>query len=150
MLNVRLAGDPLYGKLLFTWLSLVMSMMVSFCAVLFPTRCLGWDLELNWVSFCGFFFLLFKFYNHKRKHRRERERESPWVHACSITIQRFGCSFRYVALLGDRKGSDQSEPLCNLINLFFFSHIIWDGCTYLRQTLDYRKKCLASSCGGVL
>ena len=35
------AGDHLYGKLLFTWLSLVMSMMVSFCAVLFPTRCLG-------------------------------------------------------------------------------------------------------------
>ena len=27
--------------LLFTWLSLVMSVMVSFCAVLFPTRCLG-------------------------------------------------------------------------------------------------------------
>ena len=37
-----------------------MSMMVSFCAVLFPTRCLGWDLELNWVSFWGFSFLLFK------------------------------------------------------------------------------------------
>ena len=32
--NVRLAGDHLYGKLLFTWLSLVMSLMVSFCAVL--------------------------------------------------------------------------------------------------------------------
>ena len=29
LLNVRLAGDHLYGKLLFTWLSLVMSMMVS-------------------------------------------------------------------------------------------------------------------------
>ena len=28
-------------NLLCTWLSLVMSMMVSFCAVLFPTRCLG-------------------------------------------------------------------------------------------------------------
>ena len=41
VVNVRLAGDHLYGKLLFTWLSLVMSMMVSFCAVLFPTRCLG-------------------------------------------------------------------------------------------------------------
>ena len=41
LLNVRLTGDHLYGKLLFTWLSLVMSMMVSFCAVLFPTRCLG-------------------------------------------------------------------------------------------------------------
>ena len=44
--------------MLFTWLSLVMSMMVSFCAVLFPTRCLGWDLGLNWVSFWGFSFLL--------------------------------------------------------------------------------------------
>ena len=29
-----------FNKLV-TWLSLVMSMMVSFCAVLFPTRCLG-------------------------------------------------------------------------------------------------------------
>ena len=41
MLNARLAGDHLYRKLLFTWLSLVMSMMVSFRAVRFPTRCLG-------------------------------------------------------------------------------------------------------------
>ena len=46
MLNVRLTGDHLYGKLLFTWLSLVMSMMVSFCAVLFPTRCLDEILNL--------------------------------------------------------------------------------------------------------
>ena len=29
MLNVRLAGDHLYGKLLFTWLSLVVPLMVS-------------------------------------------------------------------------------------------------------------------------
>ena len=29
-----------------------------FCAVPFPMRCLGWDLELNWVSFWGFIFLL--------------------------------------------------------------------------------------------
>ena len=36
MLNVRLACDHLYGKVLFTWLSLVMSMMVSIYAVLFP------------------------------------------------------------------------------------------------------------------
>ena len=41
LLNIRLAGEYLCGKLLFTWLSLVVSMMVSFCAVLFPTRCLG-------------------------------------------------------------------------------------------------------------
>ena len=35
MLNIRLAGDHQYGKLLFTWLSLVISLMVSFCAVFF-------------------------------------------------------------------------------------------------------------------
>ena len=29
MFNVRLAGDPLYWKLLFTWLSLVTSLVVS-------------------------------------------------------------------------------------------------------------------------
>ena len=42
MLNVRLAGDHLNGKLLFTWLSLVMSLMVSFCGVLFP-------IEMSWM-----------------------------------------------------------------------------------------------------
>ena len=45
--NVRLDGDHLYGKLLFFWLSLVMSLMVSFCAVPFPMRCHGWDLGLD-------------------------------------------------------------------------------------------------------
>ena len=46
MLNVSLAGDHLYGKLLFTWLSLVVSLMASFCAVLFPLDVLDeiWDL----------------------------------------------------------------------------------------------------------
>ena len=39
MLNVGIADDHLHGKWQFTWLSLVMSLMVSFCAV-FPTRCL--------------------------------------------------------------------------------------------------------------
>ena len=41
VINVRLAGDDLCGKLLLTWLSLVVSMMVSCCAVLCPKRCLG-------------------------------------------------------------------------------------------------------------
>ena len=43
MLNDRLAGDHLYGKKLFTWLSLVMA---SFCAVIFPRDVLDeiWDL----------------------------------------------------------------------------------------------------------
>ena len=46
MLNVRLAVDHLYGKLLFTWLLLVMSFMASFCAVLFPRDALDeiWDM----------------------------------------------------------------------------------------------------------
>ena len=46
MLNVRLAAYHLYGKLLFTWLSLVMSLMVTFCAVCFPQDVLDeiWDL----------------------------------------------------------------------------------------------------------
>ena len=45
MLNVRLAGDHLNGKLMFTWLSLVMS-LVLFCASLFPQDVLDeiWDI----------------------------------------------------------------------------------------------------------
>ena len=46
MLIVKLAGDHLYGKWLFTWLSLVMSLMASFCVLLFPRDVLDeiWDL----------------------------------------------------------------------------------------------------------
>ena len=46
MVNVRLAGAHLYRKVLFTWLSLEMSMMMSFCAVLFPGGVLGEILNL--------------------------------------------------------------------------------------------------------
>ena len=52
MLNVRLAGGHLYGKQLFTGLSLVVSLMASFCAVLFfPLDVLDeiWD-EIESVS----------------------------------------------------------------------------------------------------
>ena len=42
MLNVRLAGDHLYGKWLFTWQSLVMSLVASFCAVLFTVYAAPW------------------------------------------------------------------------------------------------------------
>ena len=38
MFNVRQAVDHLYGNLLFTWLSVLKSWMVSFCAILFTTR----------------------------------------------------------------------------------------------------------------
>ena len=35
MFNVKLAGDNLYGKWLFTWLSLVMSLMESYVVLSF-------------------------------------------------------------------------------------------------------------------
>ena len=38
MFNVRLAGDHLYGKPLFTWLSLLMSLMVSYFVLSFFPR----------------------------------------------------------------------------------------------------------------
>ena len=46
MFNVRLAGDRLYGKQLFTWLSLVVSLMASFVLSFFPLDVLDeiWDL----------------------------------------------------------------------------------------------------------
>ena len=59
MFNVRLAGDYLYGKWLFTWLSLVMSLMVScFALSFFPRDVLGeiWDLIESVPD--NFFYLL--------------------------------------------------------------------------------------------
>ena len=46
MFNVRLAGGHLYGKQLFTWLSLVVSFMASFVLSFFPLDVLDgiWDL----------------------------------------------------------------------------------------------------------
>ena len=46
MFSVRLAGGHLYGKQLFTWLSLVVSLMASFVLSFFPQDVLDeiWDL----------------------------------------------------------------------------------------------------------
>ena len=46
MFNVILAGGHLYGKQLFTWLSLVVSLMASFVLSFFPLDVLDeiWDL----------------------------------------------------------------------------------------------------------
>ena len=46
MFNVRLDGGHLYGKQLFTWLSLVVSLMASFVLSFFPLDVLDeiWDL----------------------------------------------------------------------------------------------------------
>ena len=46
MFNVRLAGGHLHGKELFTWLSMVVSLMASFVLSFFPLDVLDkiWDL----------------------------------------------------------------------------------------------------------
>ena len=46
MFNVRLSGGHLYGKQLFSWLSLVVSLMASFVLSFFPLDVLDeiWDL----------------------------------------------------------------------------------------------------------
>ena len=46
MFNVRLAGGHLYGKQLFTWLSLVVSFMSSFVLSFFPLDVLDWIWDL--------------------------------------------------------------------------------------------------------
>ena len=60
MFNVRLAGGHLYGKQLFTWLSLVVSLMASFVLSFFPLDVLDeiWDLiESVSEGFLTFSFL---------------------------------------------------------------------------------------------
>ena len=58
MFNVRLAGGHLYGKQLFTWLSLVVSLMASFVLSFFPLDVLDeiWDLIVSVSE--GFRYLL--------------------------------------------------------------------------------------------
>ena len=72
MLNVRLVGDHLYGKELFTWLSLVVSLMASFFFLFllsfFPRDVLDeiWDLiEPVSEGFPTYFCLAGREYNDK-------------------------------------------------------------------------------------
>ena len=52
MLNVILAGNFLYGKQLFTWLSLVVSLMASFVLSFFPLDVLDkiWDFASVFIT----------------------------------------------------------------------------------------------------
>ena len=63
MFNVRLAGGHLYGKQLYTWLSLVVSLMASFVVSFFPLGVLGgiWDL-IESVSEGFLTYSLYSFY----------------------------------------------------------------------------------------
>ena len=63
MFNVRLAGGHLYGKQLFTWLSLVVSFMASFVLSFFPLNVLDgiWDLiESVSEGFLTYSFILYE------------------------------------------------------------------------------------------
>ena len=55
MLNIRQAGDHLYWKLLFTWLSLVMYLMVSYCAVFFSHKVSWMRYGIELSQYLGFF-----------------------------------------------------------------------------------------------
>ena len=61
MFNARLAGGHLYGKQLFTWLSLVVSLMASFVLSFFPLDVLDgiWDL----IESVSEGFLTYSYYN---------------------------------------------------------------------------------------
>ena len=65
MFNVRLAGGHLYGKQLFTWLSLVVSFMASFVQSFVPRDVLDgiWDLiesvSEGFLTYFCFFLRLF-------------------------------------------------------------------------------------------
>ena len=68
MFNVRLAGGHLYGKQLFTWLSLVVSFIASFVLSFFPLDVLDgiWDLIesvsegfLTYSSICSSLYFSF-------------------------------------------------------------------------------------------
>ena len=62
MFNVRLAGGHLYGKQLFTWLSLVVSLMASLVLSFFPLDVLDEILDLIESVSEGFLT-----YSHSRK-----------------------------------------------------------------------------------
>ena len=72
MFNVRLAGGHLYGKQLFTWLSLVVSFMASFVLSFFPLDVVDgiWDLiESVSEGFLTYYWVnqIYKKYNWKRE-----------------------------------------------------------------------------------
>ena len=60
----------------------------------FHARCLGWDLELNWVSFRGFSFLLFYFetylYQYKEKMSRTRQQMNITEETMELSLIEIG------------------------------------------------------------
>ena len=75
MSNIRLAGDHLYENLLFSWLSLMMSMIAFVCAVfsheIFWMRPGTYLSHFLRVNFSGAFFLFCHLTSRKKKHVRK-------------------------------------------------------------------------------
>ena len=69
MFNVRLANDRLYVKLLFTWLSLVMSLMVSFWCCSFSHK-MSWMRSGTELCHATYFFVSILFKNLQKRLRR--------------------------------------------------------------------------------
>ena len=90
MFNVRLAGGHLYGKQLFTWLSLVVSFMASFVLSFFPLDVLDgiWDLiESVSEGFLNYSCLVIQWITPcHENHRMTRRVITLWyVHLSSLT-----------------------------------------------------------------
>ena len=80
MFNVRLAGGHLYGKQLFTWLSLVVSLMASFVLSFIPLDVLdeNWDLiESVSEGFLTFSLTIPKYLIHRRRLLKQSNDQVP-------------------------------------------------------------------------
>ena len=87
MFNVRLAGGHLYGKQLFTWLSLVVSFMASFVLSFFPLDVLDgiWDLiESVSEGFLTYFFKLWS--GHKKLLTDTHTKKENYITHCKHTL----------------------------------------------------------------
>ena len=91
MFNVRLAGGHLYGKQLFTWLSLVVSLVASFVLSFFPIDVLDEILDLIESVSEGFLTYFCKsrlsFHDFISGRTNTSERHFPKYDCCNIECQ---------------------------------------------------------------
>ena len=98
MFNVRLAGGHLYGKQLFTWLSLVMSLMASFVLSFFPLDVLDeiWDLI---ESVSEGFLTYSSITESDARQRRELKREAKLLIVVGFTTTHADCRIAFYHIL---------------------------------------------------
>ena len=130
MFNVRLAGGHLYGKQLFTWLSLVVSLMASFVLSFFPLDVLDeiWDLTESVSE--G--FLSYSY----RAQRKEKVKEADRKRG-EKTISKSGQEWTLPAQLGQLKTGQDGKGLLR-IHLLCPDHLprSWDRIEWNRSILS--------------